>query len=392
MPAMRRGILIRISIIAIAVVASGSYVLTRQNDLHAASIAALERCTVADQPVSCAQPIIVKLLDAASEADIVRAIESAVDGGSCHYLSHIVGQQAVQKTGDLEGVLARCPQTCESACVHGAVSQAFAQELGVTDPSFELGHLDLADIRKSGTKLCATSQPCHAVGHVLFQSFAKYAPALDECDAIAPEQFRMFCYGGVFMEYADVLDARSLNPTTVSATLRSRDLHALCTSQTNIERERACFLYFPRIAWRVWGGSKPDAVARIIDVCKAYPEADRHACFSGLGAFSSFTVSTDIHAALAACAVSDDPRDIAACNLGTINLEIVSSQLNILSYCARQSSEALRRHCFEAVFYKLDQRGDAIQPESDAFCKTDALCREAMQHYGDPWDALTTLE
>src|SRR5262249_29525738 len=129
----------------------------------------------------------------------------------CHYIGHVLGQEVYWKHQDIEAALNECDRACDSACIHGAVGEAFAKALGLSSPeeekTFDLEHLSKADIETVGQKLCTTTEACHGVGHIIFQTMGTIPSAMAECEKISPKS--RSCFAGVGMEYADILSDRN---------------------------------------------------------------------------------------------------------------------------------------------------------------------------------------
>ncbi|HVU75225.1 MAG TPA: hypothetical protein VHD38_00065 [Candidatus Paceibacterota bacterium] len=354
-------------------------------DPFLAGMAKVKKCAQLSRNAPlCAQPAIRSMLDVASGTEIIHTFEKQLTPAQCHYMGHVVGQQSYIKYQGLEKALAQCDNTCESSCIHGAVGEAFEEELGVGTTNLDLKHLSAADIERIGTQLCKEAEPCHGVGHVLFQAYLKFAPALEECQKVASPENANFCFGGVFMEYADQLNARSLHPTSDVGYPRSFDLPSFCTSQKTIHERRACFLYFPRVVWAVIGGERDPAVARTASMCETYDPLDRSACFAGIGAFNSYNISTQFDSAQAGCALYPDFGDQASCNSGVITFDVGSDNTAVFAYCHALSTEKLQAVCYQNIFYKLSQRGASLK-DVLPYCKNDERCLSEQANYAvDP--------
>ncbi len=352
---------------------------------------ALERvvaCTRAKNATACSRPAVKEMLGFRSAAEVMDALSVRLTPQQCHHVGHVVGQQSLVLSQDLERSVTRCTRTCDSACVHGAIGQAFAQELGLEDSSgtqdFDLQHLGAEEARTIGRRLCVSTEACHGVGHVLFQAHGSFESALSLCREIAAGANRSYCYHGVYMEYADILSSREIRPTPNVIYPTPESLDALCGSQPSFEEKVSCFPYFPRIVdatFRARGLSSSSAMAHVRELCAAYPDqADRAACFFGVGFSSSYSLMEDTLTAVKICQQFPTPLDRIACNLGQVSASTRDRQPEVIAYCAALPDLPSRTSCYQAVFYYLSRSGTPMQ-DAAKLCGGDSVCERESEHY-----------
>lgn len=349
----------------------------------------LKNCARERDAAMCSKPIIARLLKSHSGAEIMDMLEENVEAGVCHYMGHVVGQQSYIMYRDIDPAVSRCNIACESACEHGVVGEAFAQALGFDSEDIDLKHLSPEEIEKVGPKLCQTSQPCHGVGHTLFQIYERFDPALEACSQIATPRTRPFCFTGVFMEYADILTSRNMRVVPEVSYPDATKLSTFCTEFELKDARRACFLYFPRIARAALGSGWTANLARVKAICESYTGDNRVACFVGIGGYNSYQVAADSPYASALCESLSLESDKAACNLGEISYDVESRPVNVFNYCARLSTDVLKKTCYQGIFAKLNQRGVRVADFAKRFCGTNDMClRSAEDFLIDPWSQI----
>lgn len=362
-------------------------------DDYMAALQAIGKCTEEENGTICARPIVRELLSKHTGADIVYAIDARLTPQQCHYLGHVVGQESYTKFGNIEEAIAQCDRSCDSACIHGVIGEAFAQELGLGSSDdvqdVDLAHLSEEDLKTVGARLCESPTACHGVGHSLFQLYHEFAPALAMCREVATEWRPNFCYQGAFMEYADILSSRNARPIDGVEYPERAQFSSLCVMPTIIE-SRSCFRYFPRMVVETLvreGMTRPNARKEVIDLCLAYPTETRVACIAGYGVYSAYNVLTDMPEALRTCAQFELDADKASCTLGMVSVASEERQEKLVNYCSFIPEEPLRASCFQALFFYLARIGVARE-SSKLLCREDALCLEQYARYQvDAWQA-----
>jgi hypothetical protein len=359
--------------------------LPDRSDLSAKKIAA---CFSQKDPIPCIRPIIRKLLKTQSGTEILETIRGNVSPMLCHYAGHVVGQELYVSYGNIEDALASCGYACDSACLHGVISQAFAVNLGISQisSSTELAHLGAGQIEKEGKALCRSPEACHGVGHMLFQAYKDIEPAFSACRRIGTS---LNCLNGVVMEYSDALSHKSMNETSLPYP-NPDTLKTLCLFPDRDEK-KACFRYLPKIiesTLAVSGVPPQVSYARSSEVCSGYEKGSdaRIACFMGLPVpWSFFTISAPKRA-LSLCESLGATQDEAACIIGLTSVATQERLAYLKVYCAAVA-ESFRPICFQSLFHYL--QGSAATAE---VCAGDAVCLESAAKYAtDPWDSLKSL-
>lgn len=355
-----------------------------------AQIAKVLNCAKKPDSVTCVRPIVLKMLEEKSGAEIVEVLSARLPPLQCHYVGHVVGQQLHKQYPDVEEALAKCDRSCDSACIHGVIGQAFATALGypdVEDEDFDLKHLSPVDISKIGKQLCDSAGACHGVGHVLFQAYKKFEPAFSMCREIGGASITT-CYNGVTMEYADVLSSRNMRAVRGVEYPDKEQFASLCLFP-RIEETRACFRYFPRIMEETLerdGVSQKEAQQRQQEICESYVSIDhRIACFAGIGTHRAYTVLTDTAAAVQKCEGFSKPLDQAACILGIVTVATGDRQRQLASFCAAQGIPAMQAVCYQGLFFTLYSGGARL--DVPLLCGTDnVVCEENAKKYKiDSW-------
>lgn len=344
-------------------------------------------CTSEENAPVCARPSVRELLSMKGGAEVMDALSDRITAQQCHYIGHVVGQQSFLKSRSIEGAIAQCNRTCDSACVHGIIGESFAQELGLGSPDdapdFDLKHLSPAELREIGTKLCESPETCHGVGHALFQIFGEFEPGLAICRDVGTDTTELYCYQGLFMEYADVLYSRNMRPVADVEYPTLETLDSLCSLPT-FEERRSCFRYFPRMVISTLeknGSSPTQAMTRLREICASYEEKDDEiACVVGIGVYSSYALAANPQEAVRACERFTEPMDQSSCNLGQISVATQDRQPKVLAYCAAVSNQSLKASCFQAVFFFLNRLGVEMKG-AELLCPNDSVCEAEVKNY-----------
>lgn len=362
-------------------------------------LAGLADCMKLKDFSACTQPIVAQMLASQTGAQVMDVLALHFNPLQCHYIGHIVGQQLYQKDQSVDKALATCDLSCDSACVHGVVGEAFAEALGYDSPAadsnFDLEHLTPSDIAEIGKKLCTSADACHGVGHTLFGVYQKFAPAFSECREVATGPRVSFCYNGVAMEYADDLSSRNFLPDSTVTVPDPASLASLCTLPI-LGEARACFRYFPRIVIDTiepGAATTTEALTRVQDICDSYTSADyRIACYAGIGSYQSYSVLSDPSDSTLSCTRFSGLQDQAACVLGTVAVASEDRQQNLVSFCAAFSSSSLQSACYQDLLYFLGQRGDTSTQDLVALCGNNALCQQQEKNdQRSSWDLVKSI-
>ena len=362
----------------------------------AASLSGIEACNKEPDSVACTRPFVKKLLEVQSGSKVMDAIAAQFTPAQCHYIGHVVGQQMYAQYENVETALSLCNRTCDSACVHGIVGEAFAEELGFKNPDedtdIDLEHMSSDELRTIGHRLCNSLGACHGVGHTLFQVFKKFEPAFAVCRDITSYALQQ-CYNGVTMEYADILSSRNMRAVPGVAYPDPESLYSLCMFPQLME-ERACFRYFPRMAsetLKQQNVSQDQSLQRVQKICESYKSLnDRTACFAGIGSYLSYEVLKDPHTAAQSCERLSTPLDQAACTLGRITIATEDRREQLAAYCAAISDVAQKTACYQDLFYSLNRAQLPIQEIGKKSCENDnEPCKAGLKKYAlDSWEEI----
>ena len=366
---------------------------TGDADDFSTGLKAIGECTNEANGTMCARPAVVALLETHSGEEITRAIDAQFTPQQCHYMGHVVGQESYNKLGDVEAAIEQCGRDCDSACIHGVIGEAFAEELGLGSSEeaqdIDLAHLDPEQMKVIGSRLCVSPTACHGVGHALFQIYGRFEPALEMCREVTSDGWKPnFCYQGAFMEYADILSSRNARPIDGIGYPTLNELVQLCDLPTMTE-VRACFRYFPRMVVQTLkheGVSLEDGKRRLLEICLAYLPEKRHACIAGFGVYSAYNILTDTAEAVRICHQFDSVADQAACSLGITSVATEERQGRIMAYCMAIPDTVLQEYCFHDVFYYLN-RLRVPRAASRRLCNGLPACEAQADRYAvDAWD------
>lgn len=361
-------------------------------DSFSISLAQVPKCMGKTDVAACARPFVASMLMERGGTEVMQSLASLLTPLQCHYVGHIVGQQLYTQYEDAEAALATCDRSCDSACVHGVIGQAFAVALGhpdADDPNFDLEHLSPDDIREVGKKLCTTVGTCHGVGHTLFQAYKQLEPSFEMCRQIAGASIPT-CFNGATMEYADILSSRNMRAVPDVRYPDPATLSSLCAYSASDEA-RACFRYFPRMVEETLKKQsilRPEAQKRTEEICASYRNVDhRMSCFAGIGSNRAYAVLTDTSAAVRGCEGFPTEFDQKACILGTVTIATEDRELQLVPYCAAQTSDSLRSFCYQGFFFLLYRA--RVKFDASLLCGKDELCSEAAEKYRlDAWENL----
>lgn len=182
---------------------------------------------------------------------------------SCHGEAHELGRALMALRKDIGAALVECGTGCTSACMHGAVGEAF-------------GGSNVATITSKMNDFCFTSPMrelhpagncAHGIGHALmFASDRNVDAALNGCSRFAKPGMQHYCATGVFMELLMSTRAPAL----------AAGSHEPCTSHPRFAA--ACYRYRTRSIVGEVGG-----IAALRAACLEQKEPLRRACSHGVG-------------------------------------------------------------------------------------------------------------
>lgn len=362
-----------------------------------AELSAISSCMTQRSFVSCVQPHVLRLLKTENGAQIMDTLEKKFSPLQCHYIGHIVGQELYLQYHSIEDAMNVCDLTCDSACAHGIIGQAFAEQLGYTgipDVSLDLQHLNPEQIRLVGAKLCTSSDACHGVGHTLFAYYQKFAPAFAVCKEVSTGVHLPACASGVTMEYADDLSSKNFLTTTETVAPSPDSLPTLC-DLPQLWQTRACYRYFPRMyaAALRKDFNSPQTLLEVASICKTQSTNEyRDACFAGLGSYQAFTIVDDPVGAANSCQQFENVRNQAACVLGAITPRTEDRKTQFVSFCETMHNDAVRALCYQDFFHALSQRDGSPMQGAAALCDANTLCLQGLKNYQlDSWEQMKNL-
>jgi len=304
--------------------------------------------------LSCGTSIVQAQLAGHSPRDVMQFLNENLSDEACHIMGHIVGREVYQRGGNLEDSMAECGYICDGSCIHGLAGTAFLDALGIEVESVGDVHVDVGVIREKGGELCAQSRVvCHGIGHMLFQMYNSFEPALEQCDRIARGYARDDCLRGVFMEHADIVSSHDVLQRGARTTYADpENLLAPCDT---VERsyKRACFRYQPRVQSTLLPRDVPpeerDAARR--GACETLTEGyDRAVCFEGIGRNLYDEARADASAVRAWCEALGRTRDRAGCLFGVASP--IGSYLHVreaFGFCMPVQGAVERASCFSAA-------------------------------------------
>jgi hypothetical protein len=362
-------------------------------------ISQIVSCTEERNPARCARSGIQDLLSIMRGDAVMNVLAPVLTPQQCHYIGHVVGQEVLYRTEnmDTEAAISSCNRVCDSACVHGIIGETFAQAMGLgkADQPDELDvrHLTIEEIRVAGKTLCESPEPCHGVGHALFQVYGSFDPVLEICREVsAGVPSPSYCYQGAFMEYADVLFGRHTRDITGVSEPDPDSLREMCLRSDTLEK-RSCFRYFPRMYLSTLrdqrlGRSEEQEALR--EMCLTYEGDDQLACIAGIGVYQSYALAADPVDATRLCRRFDSFADQAACNLGQVSVASQDRQEKVLLYCRALTSDALKSSCYQTIYFFLARLGTPVT-DITAQCKDDICRTEAVRATMDPFVYINRL-
>ncbi len=217
-------------------------------------------------------------------------------GFSCHDLTHIVGEVAIEANNNLGETLINCTKTCQYGCAHGAL-------IGGINKSPQLLN-NLSEICAPFSN--ANPQDIDACNHGLGHGISEYtgmnlSKSLDICDKIASQDAKEKCAQGVFMQITDYVDIPYFKitgsistfcnsvPTDLIGTCfdtaslheygRSKDIQksTLVCSQIPSAYRSECVISLVNLVYSNYEGSKQ----KLLDFCNTMSSKDYNSCLKG---------------------------------------------------------------------------------------------------------------
>ena len=243
------------------------------------------------------------IITSAAEKDPIRTWEylkstllvSGQQISNAHEFGHIVGNAIYSEYG-FKGIK-NCDPSFSFSCYHG-VTEKLLQEKGV----FEIGEIqkECIDILPSARD---HTNCIHGAGHGLYLSVGEdLRQALVECDRF-DDQYRRFCYDGVFMENASASPSSSFDP---------KDPWKFCTDLDE-KYHRNCARYQAQVFLTSAGSVDSEKAGPI---CLNGPTALlRETCFESLGFYIAQEFRGDPDSVWAACSKMTGEGAAALCTI-----------------------------------------------------------------------------
>ena len=353
----------------------------------------LQVCARGGDLIACARQPIQKLLETKSGTEVMQTLSDTVSPTQCHAVGHIVGQELYRRYKNVEPALAQCSYACFSACIHGAIGQAFVQEAGMNDDSVDPEHLSIEEIRSVGKKLCTAWSACHGVGHALFLQSSQIDPSISVCRDIADGRLRSSCFAGVYMEYQQEITSTSAwQSSSTPAVLSLKDLSSLC-KKSSPEESSACFAYFTPIAIDAFinageATSTVPAYPLVRKLCESYSDkSSRYFCVFGYGAYRYQSVLTDSAVAVRICERFSRESDQSACVSGMVSRAGQYNKLDkVLAYCGAIPTERVGAQCYTDAFSLYMTNGGTIDDAKKACPPEKSLCYQQAENYAETPD------
>jgi hypothetical protein len=267
-----------------------------------------------------------------------RAILDVLEVGNpaCHGEAHELGRALMALRKDIGAALRECGTGCTSACMHGAVGEAF----GGSDIETITAQMDAFCASGVMREIHPPGNCAHGIGHALmFAAHRDVDAALRGCLGFAKPGMRYYCATGVYME----LLVQPKPPVYQAGS------HEPCLSHPEVSA--ACYRYRARSLVAELGG--PEALQRS---CLAQKPPLREGCMHGLGSVLLGSITDDPGVLGRFCSL-ERPEDRTLCVEGAMEKQADFNQGVARSICAKQTGE-VRRACDAAVangMYNLDK-------------------------------------
>ncbi|MSU73806.1 hypothetical protein EXS56_01570 [Candidatus Kaiserbacteria bacterium] len=387
------GVLVFVGFALLGLASRGQVTSMWQSYRFESAMQSAVKCSEGTNVITCARSYIKTLMATHPARDILDELSSRVPPIQCHYLGHIIGQELYRHYQTDELALNQCNASCEFSCTHGVVGEAFMVSAGISEDDFDTAHLSGDELWKIGTRLCETGS-CHGVGHAVFQAYHSFSPALALCNEIASGVQEQRCARGIFMEYSNIIAARSVweNATTTSDI---DSLYATCSKISGKDRE-ACYFFFPGLILgalqRQYGNfSEEEKITTMQHVCDDVPAADRNLCVSGVGVHFYSYLLMNSPVALRICEAFSGPRDQAACAFGMLSMSLeTGDREEKFAYCEALSNLGVRQSCYQSIFHIISDAPGEIE-KAQPLCMDDVTClKAAAQSARNPFEYIAT--
>ncbi len=303
--------------------------------------------TYEDSP--CIQEAVQNILASYAPHDAEGYIESSVDPLRCHLISHVVGAQLYSSEKDLEHTMALCGNVCGQGCAHGAIGEAFREQIGTTTVDVDLAHMGMPEITALGGRLCQNIVTCHGIGHVLFQELNSIASSTALCRKIAHDRSQAnACFRGIYMENAfDVYDREA------SLGLFDRSDVLYPCDKAPRDELHACFTFLPKLQDRIFeeaGSSQEQTLAQQKSACESVRDAaGKTDCFEGIGFHNAPLVISNPAAAEAVCEHFSETYQRNSCIYGMTYISAMGDSSAVRAFCAGLKDTTLTPVCARGI-------------------------------------------
>ncbi len=234
---------------------------------------------------ACLKKAVRTLLSQVSTEELMQYIVASTTPqaivGRCHEFAHVIGQEALIKSGSLDETLAACTSQCAYGCTHGVIAAEVARTYGAEYPGEEIEHADIEELKKIGRSYCdRTLAMCHAIGHIARIASDSLGDALALCDTVSDGRSAARCYQGVFME-----DIGQLSFVSKPVDITFTDYGYPCNTLP-AKYHQACFVQlteYQEQLFEVRGVLRSEQSTIAAQLCASLTRPSRELCFFGLG-------------------------------------------------------------------------------------------------------------
>ncbi len=282
---------------------------------------------------------------------------------SCHDLSHLVGEVAINQGADLGKTLVRCTTSCQYGCVHGALIAGISKNPNLLD------NLSSVCLPFSENNFYPQEKDAceHGLGHALSEfSDMNLLKSLSLCNRLDTLAAKSKCAEGVFMQITDY-------PSIPYFQIDGSISH-FCLSLPS-EFTAVCY---ETASLHEYGRSKD--VVKSLHVCDEVPEEYYSKCLIALVNLLYSNYHASPQKIMDFCE-RPDIRDYHACLLGAIQPDIIAdpnAQVSLI-LCSQSTGQS-RNICFRMLgqryqyVYGLEKKNvfcANLSPEFKSFCLSD---------------------
>ena len=277
---------------------------------------------------------------------------AGINTTSCHDLSHIVGELAVQISHSTAETIVACTGQCGYGCVHGAIRGLIST--GSKDASAIADICrPLADSKYPKAYLTACQ---HGVGHGLADQAGLHIPkALELCSGMDSDEAKKNCGRGVIME---IIDSPTLDHPPQPL---PDDLIGWCKTFGGVYTD-ACFMNVGAREYYRSGDS-----TKAVSTCRRVPGSMQESCFDYLGQNLYFMLKQSVSNIARICRTTGS-SSMNACFNGVLESAAYYERTSdVLELCDSMDS-VQQKLCYRTYGEKLTYvLGDA---KRNAICQT----------------------